>query len=92
MIRIIARFMRRSNARKNNQKSSASDPRFWKFNNSLLDNEEFVTRLNLIRAKEKHRDTKGKRSYWEMIKLEIRDFCIHFSKWLSKGKWPYSAS
>ena len=45
-----------------------------------------MTRLNLIHAKEKHRDTKGKRSYWEMIKLEIRDFCIRFSKWLSKGK------
>ena len=50
---------------------------FWKFNNSLLDNEEFVTRLNFIHAKEKHRDTKGKRSYWEMIKLEIREGLLH---------------
>ena len=95
MIRIIARFMRRSNAGKNNQKSSASDPWFWKFNNSLLDNEEFVTRINLIHAKEKHRDTKGNRSYWEMIKLEIRDFFVFLSGFLKgkrEEKWPYSAS
>ena len=64
---------------KNNQKSSG--PGFWKFNNSLLDNEEFVTHLKffLTYAKEKHRDTKDRRLYWEMIKMEIRDFCIRFS-------------
>jgi len=71
---------------KNNQKSSG--PGFWKFNNSLLDNEEFVTYLKffLIYAKEKHRDIEDKRIHWEMIKLEIRDFCIRFSKRISKEK------
>ena len=71
---------------KNNQKSSG--PGFWKFNNSLLDNEEFVTHLKffLTHAKEKHRDTKDKRLYWEMIKMEIRDFCIRFSKQVAKAK------
>ena len=70
----------------NYQKSSSSG--FWTFNSSLLDNKEFVTHLKffLIYAKEKHRDTEDKRLYWEMIKLEIRDFCICFSKWLSRGK------
>ena len=58
---------------KNNQKSSG--PGFWKFNNSLLDNEEFVTHLKffLTHAKEKHRDIEDKTLYWEMIKMEIRD-------------------
>ena len=40
----------------------------------------------LIHAKEKHCDTKDKRLYWEMIKMEIRDFGIRFSKRLSEGK------
>lgn len=71
---------------KNSQKSPG--PGFWKFNNSLLDNEEFVTHLKffLTHAKEKHRDTKDKRLYWEMIKMEIRDFCIRFSKRRAKAK------
>ena len=71
---------------KNNKKSSG--PGFWKFNNSLLDNEEFMTHLKffLTHAKEKHHDTNDKRLYWEMIKMEIRDFCIRFSKHLPKTK------
>ena len=71
---------------KNNNKSSG--PGFWKFNNSLLDNEEFVihSKFFLTHAKEKHRDTNDKRLYWEMIKMEIRDFCIRFSKRFAKTK------
>ena len=73
-------------AYKNNQKTTG--PGFWKFNNSLLNNEEFVTNLKffLLQAKEKHSGTSDKRLYWEMIKMEIRDFCIRFSKRLSKSK------
>ena len=40
----------------------------------------------LIYAKEKRRDIEDKRLHWEVVKLEIRDFCIRFSKRLSKGK------
>ena len=70
-------------AYKNNQKTAG--PGFWKFNNSLLNNEEFVTNLKffLLQAKEKHSGTSDKRLYWEMIKMEIRDFCIRFSKRLA---------
>ena len=73
---------------KNNHKLSG--PGFWKFYNSLLDNEELLTHLKffLIHTKEKHCDTKDKRLYWEMIKMEIRDFCIRFSKQLSKRNRP----
>ena len=62
-------------------------PGFWKFNNSLLENEEFVTNLKffIIHAKEKHRNTKDKKLYWEMIKMEIRMFCIPFCKRLAKS-------
>ena len=70
----------------NSQKKSG--PGFWKFNNSLLENEEFVLNLKffLIHAKEKHSKTDDKRLYWEMIKMEIRDFCIRFAKRLSKNR------
>ena len=41
----------------------------------------------LTHAKVKHRDTKEKRLYWEIIKMEIRDFnCERFSKRLAKAK------
>lgn len=71
-------------AYKNNQQTAG--PGFWKFNNSLL--EEFVINLKffLLHAKEKHSGTSDKRLYWEMIKMEIRDFCIRFSKRLAKSK------
>ena len=71
---------------KSNQKSSG--PGFWKFDNCLLDNEELVTHLKfvLIYAKEKHRGIEDKRIHWEMIKLELSDFCSRFSKRLSKTK------
>ena len=63
-------------------------PGFWKFNNSLLENEEFVLNLKffLIHAKEKHSKTDDKRLYWEVIKMEIMDFCIRFAKRLSKNR------
>ena len=71
---------------KHNKKSAGSG--FWKFNNSLLNNEDFVTHLNFFWpfVKEKHCDTNDKRLYWEMIKMEIRDFFIRFSKQLAKAK------
>ena len=47
-----------------------------------------MTRLKffLIYAKVTYRDIEDKRLYWEMIKLEIRDFCIRFFKRISKDK------
>ena len=67
-------------------------PGFWKFNNSLLENEEFVLNLKffLIYAKEKHSNTKDKRLFWEMIKMEIRDFCMRFTKRLIYAKEKHS--
>ena len=57
-------------------------PGFWKFNNSLLENEEFVTKLKflILNAKEKYREVTDKRLFWEMIKMETRIFSIRFAK------------
>ena len=61
---------------------------FWKFNNSLLENEEFVTKLKflILNAKEKYREVTYKRLFWEMIKMEIRIFSIRFAKRKAKEK------
>ena len=63
-------------------------PGFWKFNNSLLENEEFVTKLKflILTAKEKYREVIDKRLFWEMIKMEIRTFSIRFAKRKAKEK------
>ena len=57
-------------------------PGYWKFNNSLLEDEEFVTQMSFIikHAAEKHKDIADKRLYWEMLKMEIRMFAIRFAK------------
>ena len=63
-------------------------PGFWKFNNFLLENEEFVTKLKflILNAKEKYREVTDKRLFWEMIKMEIRIFSIRFAKRKAKEK------
>ena len=63
-------------------------PGFWKFNNSLLENEEFVTKLKflILNGKEKYREVTDKRLFWEMIKMETRIFSIRFAKRKAKEK------
>ena len=57
-------------------------PRFWKFNNSLLDDHNFVDQLNnMIPAyKNKYNYLIDKGLYWDMIKMEMRGFCVQYSK------------
>lgn len=63
-------------------------PGFFKFNNSLLDDKNFIEELkeNIETYKEKYRDVTDKRLYWEMIKMEIRSFTIFFSKRRAKQR------
>ena len=63
-------------------------PGFWKFNNSLPENEEFVIKLTFLiqNAKEKYKEVTDKRLFWEMIKMEIRIFSIRFAKRKAKEK------
>ena len=57
-------------------------PGFWKFNNSLLNDEEFKRQLSNIIEKEKNAQTENqdKRVQWEMLKYIIKQFCIKYSK------------
>ena len=53
-------------------------PGFWKFNNSLLDDLAFVEQLyNAIPAyKNKYNYLTNKGLYWDMLKMEMRGFCV----------------
>ena len=44
--------------------------------------EDFVTKMRFIikHAAQKHKDVADKRLFWEMLKMEIRIFAIHFAK------------
>ena len=63
-------------------------PGFFKFNNSLLEDKNFVEELknNIEMYKVNHRDVTDKRLYWEMIKMEIRSFTLFFSKRRAKRR------
>lgn len=64
------------------EKQKQRGPGFWKFNNSLLQSEELVSKMKGIikTAKEKHKYVTDKRLFWEMVKMEIRIFSIRFAK------------
>ena len=59
----------------------------WKFNTSLLENADFTNdlRSNIAEWKTMY-NLEDKRVRWEIIKYEIRKFCISFSKRLTKEK------
>ena len=61
-------------------------PGLWKFNNALIDDEEYVNRIkaNYPIIGEKYRDLDDHRLKWELIKMEIRALTIAYSK--SKAK------
>ena len=63
-------------------------PGFFKFNNSLLEDKNFVEELkeNIEKYKEKYGYLDDKILYWEMIKMEIRSFTLFFSKRRSKQR------
>ena len=57
-------------------------PGSWKFNNQLLEDENFVQLVNTTYPEilEKYKDLENKRLVWEMIKMEIRALTITYSK------------
>ena len=60
---------------------------YWKFNNTLLQNDEFCSQVeryiaSILRENEDMDD----QVIWELIKFEIRDLAIRFSKNLAKNK------
>ena len=62
---------------------------YWKFNNSLLINPEFISSMK-EKIKEVIRAELGNiedpRTKWEILKCRIRQFSSHFSKKVAKAR------
>ena len=57
-------------------------PGFWKFNNTLLNDEQYVSRVRdtYSQARNYYCHLTDKRLFWEMIKMEISSATISYSK------------
>ena len=57
-------------------------PGFWKFNQSLLQDEAYVSKLRteLEWFKQKYIDVDDQSLRWDLIKMEIRGFTVKYSK------------
>ena len=57
-------------------------PGFWKINNSLLKDNAFIEQLQnkIPEYKEKYCCLEDKGLTWDMIKMEIRGFCVQYCK------------
>ena len=62
--------------------NSPRGPGFWKFNNTLLKDENYTGEIcELIpQIHEKYESLNDKRLVWELIKMEIRDNTVSFTK------------
>ena len=63
-------------------------PGFWQFNNSLLKDDTFVKNHaeKIPEFKDKHAYLTDKGLYWDMLKMEIRGFCVQYSKRKNRDK------
>ena len=69
-----------------NEETAPYGPGYWRFNNSLLSDNEYIT---LLRSKipkfvEKYKEVESKGLFWEMVKMEIRGLTVRFSKLKAK--------
>ena len=62
-------------------------PGLWKFNNFLLNDEEYVNKIceTYTQTCIHYSDSVNKRLFWEMLKMEIRAATISFSKNIAKS-------
>jgi hypothetical protein len=62
-------------------------PGLWKFNNSLLDNKEFIKQITLL-IDEVIENNQNLSAFlrWEVLKRKIKDFTIYFASRLSKKR------
>ncbi|KAL9953780.1 hypothetical protein ACROYT_G041245 [Oculina patagonica] len=62
--------------------SEKRGPGLWKFNNSLVEDNEYVELIeeNYAAIREKYSDLKDDRLKWELIRMEIRRLTISYSK------------
>ena len=60
---------------------------YWKFNTSLLKNNEFITELKVeIESMKVQLYELEPQKKWELMKYKIRAFCIDFSKNIAKQR------
>ena len=64
------------------EQTAPRGPGYWRFNNSLLTDNEYVA---LLRSKipefvAKYKEVEDKGLFWEMVKMEIRGLTVKFSK------------
>ena len=69
-----------------NGSNNKRGPGLWKFNNSLLDDEDYVTliRENYSPISEKYSGQEDKRLKWELVKMELRGLTIPYA--INKAK------
>lgn len=63
-------------------------PGSWKFNNQLLEDQNYINLINTFYPKilDKYKEVTSKKLLWEMIKMEIRSKTIQYSKTKIKVK------
>ena len=66
-------------------------PGFWKFNSSLLEDDEYTEKLmfKIPHFINKYQDLEDHGLLWKLIKMEIRAFTISYSKQKAKTKKDY---
>ena len=62
-------------------------PGFWKFNNTLLDDENYTAQIRdlVLQIREKYSFMQDKQLFWELMKMEIREKSILFAKQKSRA-------
>ena len=57
-------------------------PGFWKFNSSLLEDNEYVNGIRkcIVSANDKYKDIEDYGLKWDLIKMELRGFSITYAK------------
>ena len=70
------------------EKETRRGPGFWKFNNSLLTDKDYIELVtkSIPAFVSKYKDLVDKGLFWEMIKMEIRSITISFAKRKAKQK------
>ena len=57
-------------------------PSYWKFNSSLVDDENYVLAINqkVPEWLEELKEVMDKRVLWDLIKYPVRQFTMHYAK------------
>ena len=63
-----------------NESNFVRGPGYWRFNNSLLKDKDFVEKMNEVLENISKSIEHNPIEKWEFCKLEIRDFCIEYGK------------